>query len=386
MLFAIASVLPAIAEPDGKGSWGRATEKQLTKTDIFVAGKGYPCYRIPSMVVMPKGTILAMSEGRQRQHDHAKNDLVLRRSTDLGKTWMPQQLVAEDGDNSLNDPSMVVDQKTGRVMVLYTRMPEGFHTAEVVPGLDGERISRSLMVYSDDEGRTWSKPRELTKQVKNPKAKATVFAPGMGTQIHFGKYKGRIIVPMWKTEPGKAYVVYSDDGGETWTSGEDMRVAGRGSVNESQVVELIDGTIMINARSCGGPLNRKVAYSKDGGATWSKLVDEPALPEPNCQASLIRLSDPRNAGALLGGKSRILYSGPALPNARANGTIRLSYDEGKTWPVGKQIEPGLFYSYSALAVLPDGSIGVLYEGNGGLRITFARFTLSWLTDGKDSIK
>ena len=354
----------------------------MTQTDLFLSGQeGYPTYRIPSLLVTQQGTLLVFCEGRAGLGDHNQNDIILKRSTDGGKTWGPLQLVASDGRNSLNDASTIVVRETDRVMVLYTRFPEGFHTDQVVPGYTGDRVSRSLLVYSDDDGRTWSTPREITKSVKRPSAVCAVFAPGIGCQLRRGEHKGRLVVPMWqgRSRGQKVYVAYSDDQGETWQYGDLVPVEAKGGVNESQVVELADGSVMMNARSWGGSKCRKVGTSKDGGQTWSGLVDDPVLIEPNCQAAFLRYTDP-----LDGQKSRILFSNPASTERRRNGVVRLSYDEGKTWSVSKMIYEGDF-GYSCLTVLQDKTIGLLYERDGYEKITLARFDLDWLTDGKDRL-
>ncbi|MCP5109660.1 MAG: exo-alpha-sialidase, partial [bacterium] len=129
---------------------------------------------------------------------------------------------------------------------------------------------------------------------------------------------------------------------------------------------------MLNSRSFDGAKLRKVAVSTDGGQTWSALRDDPQLPEPMCMGSILRLSDP-----LDGEPSRILYSGPGTQSGRTQGTIRMSTDEGKTWPISRLIEPEDF-AYSVLTKLPDGRIGCLYETDSYERIVFARFSVAWL--------
>lgn len=158
--------------------------------------------------------------------------------------------------------------------------------------------------------------------------------------------------------------------------------AGKGKtvsvVNEAQLVELKDGGVRFNVRRWAGKAVRKTCVSSDGGATWSKVEDAPDLVDPGCMASVLRYTDPAD-----GGKSRILFSGPQSTK-RENGTIALSYDEGRTWPVKRVLCKGAF-AYSCLTALPDGTIGCLYEAGGTSKIVFARFTLGWLTEGKDRL-
>ncbi|MDB5172083.1 MAG: nedA 1, partial [Phycisphaerales bacterium] len=151
------------------------------------------------------------------------------------------------------------------------------------------------------------------------------------------------------------------------------------TVNEAQVVELKDGSVRFNARRWAGNAVRKTCVSEDGGATWSKVEDVPEQIDPSCMASIFRFTDSSN-----GGKSRILFSGPQSTR-RENGNVFLSYDEGKTWPV-KRVLCKEGFGYSCLTALPDKTIGCLYETDGAGRIVFARFTLDWLTEGKDALE
>jgi sialidase-1 len=206
--------------------------------------------------------------------------------------------------------------------------------------------------------------------------------PGIGIQLRNGPHAGRLIIPFNEGPFGHWNVlsVYSDDRGRTWKLGQPApgcRVPdGKGGeislVNEVQMVELADGTVMLNSRKWGGKAVRKIAVSKDGGETWSKIEEDVALRDPGCMASIFRYSFPGN-----GAQSRILYSGPDSAK-RDNGTVYLSSDEGKTWPVKKVLFPGSF-AYSVLTALPDGTLGCLFETDDANRIVFARFTLDWLT-------
>jgi sialidase-1 len=137
--------------------------------------------------------------------------------------------------------------------------------------------------------------------------------------------------------------------------------------------------VLLNSRKWAGRAVRKTAVSRDGGATWSPIAEDEALRDPGCQASIFRLSD-----IAAGGRSRLLFSNPDSTR-RENGTIRLSYDDGETWPVKKVLHPGSF-GYSVLTALSDGTIGCLFEADNADRLIFARFTLEWLTDGKDRLE
>jgi len=403
--------------------------------DVFVKGEGLcPAYRIPSVVVTTKGTVLAFAEGRQTLHDHAENDIVLRRSVDGGYKWGKMQMVHESGRDVLVNPCAVV-LDSGRVVLMFQHFPAGYHARAsgtkiklLSPGIEGETISRTLVMHSDDDGKTWSKPRDVTAGTKRAKMNSTASGPGVGIVLRRGARKGRILMPTnegwWEGKKRffNVYAAYSDDGGETWRCGEAAPNGDAGNGNEVQMVELADGSVMLNSRSNAGTKHRKVAVSKDGGVTWSPLKDDTNLPEPQCMGSILRLTWPGRDEARIeqikkkikkirsfmararftkegaarykkqladlaaelaeqeaGGKSRILYVGPGSQKGRVDGTVRLSFDEGKTWPVAKMLYKG-GYAYSCLTALPDGSVGVLFEKDGYKTITFARFTVDWLTE------
>ena len=173
-----------------------------------------------------------------------------------------------------------------------------------------------------------------------------------------------------------SHVFYSDDHGRSWTLGGSLEA----KTDECQVVERTDGTLLLNMRSYHGKNRRAIATSADGGAPWSKVRLDSALIEPVCQASFVRYSE---AGA--DGTSRVLFSNPASKK-RERMTVRLSYDDAANWPVARVLHAGPA-AYSALAALPDGSIGCLYERgtqSAYETITFARFSLAWLTRAGDS--
>jgi len=230
---------------------------------------------------------------------------------------------------------------------------------------------------SIDDGLTWSKPLEITKDAKRPDWTWYATGPGCGIQLR----SGRLLIPCDHIEaPSKLYfshVIYSDDHGATWKLGGSAGPA----TNECEAVELADGSVMLNMRNYDrSKRTRAVARSTDGGLSWSPVRHDDALVEPICQASIRRLS-PADGG----GRSRIAFSNPAEAAARKEMTVRLSDDEGQTWPAGKVLWPGPA-AYSCLAVPGDGTILCLYER--GLKgpyetISLAQIRLDWLTDGRD---
>ena len=361
--------------------------------DVFVPKTdGFKSIRIPSVVVTKKGTVLAFAEGRAANADQAKNRIVLKRSGDGGKTWGKIAVIAEDGDKSLNNPCALVEREGDQVLVMYQSYPAGVgeRSGKIQPGYEGDRIVRTWLITSTDEGVTWSKPRDVTKETKRAHLVTTVAAgPGIGIQLRHGKHAGRILIPFNEGPFGvwNIYAAYSDDQGKTWARGEvapggliDAGTRKKTSmVNEAQLVELKDGRVRFNVRRWAGRAVRKSCVSEDGGVTWSKIEDVPELADPGCMGSVLRYTDPAD-----GDKSRILFSGPQSTK-RENGTVFLSYDEGGTWPV-KRVLCTEKFAYSCLTALPDGTIGCLYEAGGTSRIVFARFTLDWLTEGKDRLE
>ena len=352
--------------------------------DVFVSGReGFHTYRIPSVVCAKSGAVLAFAEARKTRSDQAENKLVLKRSPDDGRTWSPLQIIADQGAASLNNPCAVVEQPSGRVFLAYQSYPVGGSEFDktLQPGCTGDKIVRAWLMQSDDEGLTWSTPRDITPSVKRPTEVTTLASgPGTGIQLTRGPHAGRLIIPFNEGPPGlwNVYAAFSDDGGKTWQQGQrppgahvsNSKGAPASLVNEVQMVELQDGSVLLNSRSWAGHRLRKVAVSRDGGVTWSAIKDDPALREPRCMASVLRYSFD---------KSVILFSNPDASD-RNHGTIRASFDEGKTWPVKKVLEPGKF-AYSCLTRLKDGSVGCLYETgvkDAYERIVLARFPLQWV--------
>jgi sialidase-1 len=342
--------------------------------DVFVGGQdGYPAYRIPSLVSTKHGSLLAFAEGRATAHDHSENDIVMRRSTDHGKTWGKLQLIAEDGTNALNNPTAVVLRGTDRILLMYQRYARGFDERKAAPGLDGPHICRTFISQSDDDGSSWSRPIDVTAQVKRAtEVTSTATGPGIGIQLSRGKRAGRILMPFNQGPYGKwkVYAAFSDDGGNSWRYGQTAPEDEKGFANEVQFVELNDGSVMLNARNQGGNKHRKISISHDGGETWEATRTDPVLIEPVCQASLLR-----HPG--IGNQDLFLFSNPASETNRTNGTIRLSRDQGKTWPSARILYPGSF-SYSCLASLPDSSVGCLFERDANKRISFAQFSITWI--------
>ncbi len=341
---------------------------EFSQVEVFRSGQdGYHTYRIPALIVTKQGTLLAFCEGRHSGGgDNGDIDLLLKRSRDGGRTWSAAQLVADFGEDTLGNPAPVVDQKTGDIVLLMTRNPGKVTERQIVEGM-GTGTRTVWLSRSTDEGVTWTSPIEITSTTKAPDWTWYATGPGNGIQLR----DGRMVVACDHIVAGSkamhSHVIISDDGGRTWTLGG----SASDRTNESAVVELQDHSLMLNMRSYHGRNRRAVATSQDGGRTWSDLTIDDALIEPVCQASLISL-----------GKGRLLFSNPA-DTKRVRMTVRLSRNDGQSWPVARVVHKGPA-AYSSLASLKDGRIGLLYE-RGESRaydvITFARFDRRWLESG-----
>ncbi len=339
---------------------------------IFKGGQeGFPVYRIPALLCTTNGTLLAICEARGSIKDTSSNKLVLKRSEDEGATWSPLAVIAGAGNDSLNNPCLVQDIASGHILLHYQRYPYPSNERTVKPGLDGEKVCHSYQIMSDDDGKSWAQPVDITPQVKrSTKVTSIASGPGIGIQLTHAPHQGRLLIPFNQCSYGrwKIYVVYSDDGGKSWQMGETAR--GRG--NEVQVVEFGNGDVMFNARNYWTQMNRVVGISHDQGLTWDSAYVDKTLIEPHCMASIIRYTFGIDAE-----KSAILFSNPASKKDRINGTLRISYDEAHTWPVSITINPGRF-AYSCLAKMPSGAVGCIYEtgGKSGYEhITFAGINL-----------
>jgi sialidase-1 len=372
-----------------------AAEPAFAQETLFRAGQGaYSNYRIPSVICTTHNTILAFCEGRQTPpgpgNDTGEINLLVRRSRDGGKTFDPPHIVWAEGHNTCGNPCPVVDRSTGKIWLLATHNLGEDHEREITRGT--AHGTRTVWVSSSsDDGVTWTPFRQITNDVKKPTWAWYATGPGIGIQLEHGPHGGRLIVPCdyvatgGGTEKSNSMLIYSDDHGQTWKLGGEPPQHG---FNESQVVELADGYVMLNMRNVSPPKGEKghhdrgVAISNDGGTTFGPARFDPALIESRCQGSILRYSWPDR------GKSRVLFSNPASTTQRDSLTVRLSYDEANTWAVSKLIYVGRS-AYSCLVVLPDGSIGLLYEAGKKApyeRVDFARFNLEWLTAGEDTGK
>jgi sialidase-1 len=286
------------------------------------------------------------------------------------------QIVGDNGPNTFGNPCPVVDRSTGAIWLLTTQNRGTDREKDIIAGTS--EASRTVWAMkSADDGVRWSPPLEITTSVKRPDWTWYATGPGIGIQTA----SGRLVIPANHAEAGsgvhRSHLFFSDDGGRSWRLG----ASSEAGTNESQVVELTDGRLMVNMRNHPPkPENfRMVATSADGGETLSGAYSDRTLIEPPAQASILSMTSARPTG-----RSRLLFANPASTK-RERMTVRVSDDDGKGWPVARVIHEGPA-AYSSLVVLRDMSIGLLFERGDRSpyeRITFARFTLEWLSEGKD---
>lgn len=336
-----------------------------TLLDLFEAGKGAHTYRIPALLVTKAGTLLAFAEARQKGGGDAGDiDLVVRRSVDGGVTWGEVITVWNDGSHTCGNPAPVVDSHTGRIWLPMTWNLATDHERDIIVGKSAQPRF-PYMTYSDDDGITWAQPVKQPK-LRQPHWGWYATGPGNGIQLTRGQFAGRMVIPAnhSDTQSGdghfyRAHVVYSDNGGLTWSLGGTAGPA----TNESTVVERADGSIMLNMRSYAGRNRRAVSISTDGGATWSVPELDEVLIEPVCQASMLR--DDRGANSTTNG--RVLFTNPASTK-RERLTLRISMDDGDSWDREIVVYAGSA-AYSSMALLPDDRLGILFERDDYQRIS-----------------
>ena len=341
----------------------------ITHQDLFNASmvEGVSCFRIPAIVTAPNGDLIAAIDERVPNCGDLNRsgdiNIVVRRSADNGKTWSGIETVVNFPLGlSASDPSMIVDRDTKEIILFYNYMD-----------FEKERDIYYLhVVKSKDNGKTWSKPEDITKQIAKPEwhKDFKFITSGRGIQTKDGKLLHTLV----NLSKG-LFIFGSDDHGKTWYF-IDTPIK---PADESKIIELADGTWMVNARVNTGGM-RYVHTSSDEGKTWNSRP-EPKLIDPGCNASIIRYT----AKADGYNKNRILFSNAKMEKGRMNLTSRVSYDEGQTWTEGKTIYGG-GTAYSSLTILKNGDIGVFFEKDDYKENTFVSFSLKWLTDGKDKFK
>ena len=333
-----------------------SSKEEITFANLFTAEikVGVSCFRIPALVTAPNGDLIAAIDERVPSCGDLKwsNDIniVIRRSTDNGKSWSNMETIVDYPlGQSASDASMIVDEITKEIFLFFNHM-----------NLETEKdIYYLKMISSKDNGRSWSTPIDLTSQITLPEWQKDFkfITSGRGIQTKSGALIHNIV----NLEKG-LFLFKSDDHGKTWH----LIKTPIKPADESKVIELADGTLMINSR-VNNLGHRYIHTSKDGGLTWTSSADK-QLVDAGCNASIIRYS-----------KNILLFSNLNSEKNRENLTVKYSTDEGKTWSKGKTIYAGSA-GYSSMTVLKDGKIGLFFEKDDYTSNVFTKFSLEWLTD------
>ncbi len=365
-----------------------SVEPRFDIVDLFRPHEDIVGFRVPQLVVTPKGTVLAfVSVGVRGLRDAGTECYTaVRRSHDNGRSWGDEQRVMSE---NTHQTSAVVDQETGRTMLLaYTRplrdgegnpMHENWMMAH--PQETWELGGRVLQWHSDDDGVIWSEPRDLGQDLWLHPSGGLIWTIGHGIQFSQGPYRGRLVIPSRHfgagcarfDEDGRNMVHFSDDHGETWHLGGTAQPY----TGECCLAELSDGSLYLNSRNHGQMTGcRAWCISSNGGETFTQFGYDKTLIESRVHAGVTRYSSAHD------GVSRILFCNPATREGRHSMTVRVSYDECKTWPVSRVIDRG-FTAYSDICVANDGTILCAYEAVEGYKeIKLARLNLRWLEAGR----
>ncbi|HTJ31755.1 MAG TPA: exo-alpha-sialidase [Dactylosporangium sp.] len=388
---AAAAALPArafAAATAAGGDGGAAFFDETTLWDIEVDPLAN--YHVHGLVVLPDDTVIAATEGRYEVCDAGPRDLLIRRSTDGGRTWSPTQTVVPSVDGqSWGNPTFVADRITRELFLFYMlseRLPENTSCS----GDSGDLF----VVSSTDGGQTWGAPRSLSGLFDQFPYDWALHGPGPGHGIQLDT--GRLLlnvahrrVIVGNTVAQRYYgvaCIYSDDHGRTWQATGEVPVSVDYPINEARVVQRDDGSILINGRAAsGGNRQRIVSVSYDRGLTWAPPKLDGSTGVFNAvDGSLVRYSGGPGSHDV----NRLLFSRPDSP-MRWNMTVSVSYDEGYSLRYSRVVNANRSY-YSDLAHLSDGTIVLLYGCDGDIassprRVAVARFNLQWLTQGRDSI-
>ena len=374
-------------------SWGMisCSPTPSSETVVFTSGEdGYKSYRIPAIVRLNNGDLLAFCEGRvDGASDFGNIQIVMKRSSDNGKSWSNLQVIASNGTLQVGNPAPVLD-------TMNPAYPDGelflfFNTGDASESevLKGKGFKQCWYITSTDNGETWSEPTDITPEVflANRPDIDSVYAhpedwryyantPGHAIQVKKGPYKGRIYVAANHSEGdpqpnGKHYMAhgfYTDDHGKSFSLSNNIAYPGS---NESMAVELSNSKMMMNSRNQQGNVKaRIVTLSHDGGTTWEEPTFDMALPDPVCQGSIVSLGENN-------GQTILAFCNAADTANRNNLTLRISYDEGKSWSkqqliYGGTVDPDKndYAAYSDIVATRKGEVGILYEKDNYSKIVY----------------
>ncbi len=341
-----------------------SSEWTVARLLVAPGQNGVHTYRIPGIVTSKKGTLLAVYDIRYKHAGDlpADIDVGLSRSTDGGEHWEEPRVIMNfgtgDAGEGVGDPAILVDDKTGRIWVAALWAHGGHSIRTSKSGMKLGESGQFVLCYSDDDGVTWSEPRNITPEIAAGKDWKIVFnGPGGGITMRDGTLV--FAAQFWDANHmPHATLVFSRDRGETWKIGKPAR----SNTTEAQVVELSDGSIMLNMRDNRGG-SRAVAVTDDFGETWTEHpTSRKALPESVCQASLLRLDWVSGSEK----KGLLAFLNPHVTRGRSDMTLQISEDDGLTWPRKLRVYEPNGYGYSSMTLIDARHLGLLYETAGGL--------------------
>ena len=365
-----------------------------------LSGRSRYLYQLPGTrscadQIRKTGGVGLHAGNRHAWPERSGQDLVVRTSDDHGRTWSTSVVAAEHGNFSCQCHGLVYDAEKNRILFLYTTYNWDYTavadgrgrgaTAPIYKKMNEANMPfvTSYLVYSDDEAKTWSTPRDITAMV----GRQAHFGASEGRQLTKGKHTGRLLLPGSRMDLDSTGnithkhlgVWLSDDHGETWRLA-DVPMASeintpRNASSEARVTELANGRLLYNQRTRN--TGRHLSWSEDGGSTWTPTRQGAELKASQCNGSMITLRDTK--GQLT---NTVLFSIPS-PSGRSNGVVYISHDGGKTWPIVNNVIAGNF-AYSALIQLDDKTVGLFYETNRYRDIRFIALPLHELVQQKTS--
>jgi sialidase-1 len=367
---------------------------QIPFSVIYTSGQeGHKTYRIPAMIKNKQGHLLAFAEGRVNgSGDFGDINIVLKISRDQGLTWSALSTLVDYQDLQAGNPTPILDTTDprfpkGRVFLFYNTGNN--HENEI---REGKGLREVWYITSTDGGLTWTKPVNITSQVHRPNQPSRNSAytfkedwrhyangPGHGMQFTQGPHAGRMLIAANHSEGPRgergsdyrAHTFYTDDHGDTFHLGASIAIPGS---NESSAAEISGGKLLMNIRNQRGDVRQRIiGLSEDGSASWKETYFDPQLPDPICQGSILTIAKKKQAFTLA-------FSNAADTKNRDNLTIRISQDDGRTWPISIPVDNGAsagespkdFTAYSDLVLLDSKNIGIVYERKDYSQIVFKK--------------